>query len=297
MLRPKLLVFVFSVALFFSALPITCASRTVPLLTEPGLMIDLSFSSEHRFPLKTLTLAIVAPDGRTTWQYDAEGSKTVRLLMKEGSVLAENWYTTPGKYSLNVTYFFERPASAAHRASQEFLMTGDERRVTADLWFVEDTQKRRTFLADLTIVRVVPGSSGVWLLQDWTPTSEARPHYQIVNSTDHPIYGLGWRGNFFGSVEYQVNGHSIRYPRGHFCGTVSNGEPIQANGRAGSTEGYFIGDPGPFVNGRYRYVVEYSSVPTTAGIPAELTKKGLTRKRVQEIYEISVEFYIESQVK
>lgn len=262
-----------------------------------SLSIKLSFAAKERFPLKSLKLSIEAPDGRTAWQYTAEGEKDTDVLMKRGAVLAEEWYTAPGKYSLSVSYRLEGPVREPRQEKQEFLATGQELRMTADLWFIDDQEKHQTFLADLTIRRYLPGNNSVWLIQDWIPAREGQPRYQIVNSAGHPIYGVGWHGNFFGRIQQIVNGQWLNYPRGGFCGTVAGGQPIEANASAGSIEGYFIGGSNPFVTGRYRYVVQYSLIRTTEGVPAKLANGGLTRKRAQEIYEVSTEFYVEPNEK
>jgi hypothetical protein len=108
------------------------------------------------------------------------------------------------------------------------------------------------------------------------------------------IHGVSWFGNFFGSVQRNVAGLWISYPRGGFCGTVSAGEPIQPKQSGGSIEGYFIGDANPFVEGAYRYVVLYSLSPTSPGVPTALIEQGLTRKQVEDVYEVTAEFNVQS---
>jgi len=108
---------------------------------------------------------------------------------------------------------------------------------------------------------------------------------------------VGWPGNFFGHIQREVHGQWINYPRGGFCGTVAGGGPLEPNQSVGSIEGYFIGGANPFAEGRYRYVVQYSPSRTREGVPVDLSEKGQTRKRVQEIYEASAGFYVESNEK
>ena len=114
-----------------------------------------------------------------------------------------------------------------------------------------------------------------------------------MNDSDRLIYGVGWFGNFFGRVQRDVRGLWMDYPRGGFCGTVSAGRPIQPRRAVGSIEGYFIGDPNPFAEGSYRYVVHYSFSPISSGVPTALIEKGLALKQVEEVYEVVAEFQIE----
>ena len=279
---------------------VNCAKTSASSSLGPSLSIDLSFSTTQKFPLRSplrsLRLSAKAPDGSTTWQYAAEGEKEVDAFIKQSTLPPENWYTGPGQYSLQVSYCFAGTAGEVKQEAQAFLVAGQELRIAANLWFLEDQQKHQTLLADLTITRFLTGDQSVWLIQDWAPARRSMPRYQIVNSTNHPIYGVSWLGNFFGRIQRELSGHWINYPRGGFCGTVAGGESLEPNESAGSTEGYFIGGANPFVNGRYRYVVQYSLTPTSIGVPTELTDHGITRKRVQNIYEVSAEFYVESNL-
>jgi hypothetical protein len=285
-----------ALGLYLSALGtvVSCAEARASDLMAPSLTVDLSFSAKERFPLKNLELAIHEPGGRTTWRYAADGKIEADVLMKQANVLATDWYTTPGKYSLSVSYLLEGNDREVKQEEQEFLVSGEELRVTAKLWFNDDEEKHRAFLANLTLVRLLSSTGSVFLIQDWTPSPEARPRYQIINSTNRPIYGVDWLGNFFGKVRHEVRGQWMPYPRGGFCGTVEGGTPIGPSERAGSIEGYFIGDAKPFVNGKFKYVVQYSLSSPREAVPTDLMNNGKTRKRAQEIYEVSAEFYVTS---
>lgn len=263
---------------------------------EPTLLIRVSFSARDRFPLESFHLSLMAPDGAISWRYDAQGEVETNALMKQDAISAENWYGAPGEYELRVSYSVEGVSNQRRTKEQAFLVSGDELRIIGELWFIDDDEKRQALLADLTIRRFLASPGGVFLFKDWLPSPNGKPRYEIVNETDRPIHGVGWLGNFFGSVQRDVSGRGfwIPYPRGGFCGTVSAGKPIQPKERAGSIEGYFIGEANPFSEGAYRYVVHYSLSPISPGVPTKLIEKGLTRKQVQDVYEVAAEFRIQS---
>ncbi|HKA17387.1 MAG TPA: hypothetical protein VKN18_03640 [Blastocatellia bacterium] len=280
--------------LFFCELVAAPTAIGPPGFSEPSLSFRVRFSAKDRFPLEGLHLSVIAPDGRTGWQYDAQGEEETRALMKQEALSAENWYGVPGEYKVRVSYSLEGVSNEPRTEEQEFLVTGQELRIVTNLWFIDDDEKRQSLLADLTIRRLLPSSGDIRLIEDWIPTVDGKPRYEIVNDSDRVRYGVAWFGNFFGSVQRDVRGLWIPYPRGGFCGTVSAGKPIEPKQGAGSIEGYFIGDANPFIEGAYRYVVQYSLSSISMGVPAELTKRGMTRKQVEDVYEVAAEFRIQS---
>ncbi|HST53314.1 MAG TPA: hypothetical protein VLJ61_14985 [Pyrinomonadaceae bacterium] len=264
---------------------------------EPRFSVGLDFSSEGRFPLAYIELSVVAPDGRVSWTYKAEGKEQTDALIKQEALTPEGWYDMSGKYTLTVSYRIEGEAESLRAESQEFAADGQELRVGTRLWFISDKETHKSFLASMTLTRYLSTSSSVWLVGKWNPSREGRPRYEIVNSLTQPIYGVGWEGNFFGHVEAEAKGHWRGYPRGGFCGTVSAGKPIQPGGKDDSIEGYFMGEVSPFAKGRYRYVVSYSLEPSSFGVPTSFTDAGRTFKRMTDVYEVTEEFRVDSDAK
>jgi hypothetical protein len=213
--------------------------------------------------------------------------------MKQDGLSAENWQRAPGEYKVRVSYSLEGDSNEPRTEEQEFLVTGQELRIVTSLWFINDDERKQSLLADLTVRRLLRSPGGVLLIENWVPTTDGAPRYEVVNEGDRAIYGVGWLGNFFGRVERNVRGVWIPYHRGGFCGTVSAGKPIQPMESAGSIEGYFIGDAKPFTEGSYRYVVHYSLSPRSPGVPTALLEKGLTRKQVEDVYEVATEFRVQ----
>jgi len=283
----------FGLLFCLSVLPIANAPRRIPPRAQgPSLEFGITLSGQERRPLEKFQVAVIAPGGQISWTYQTETRKDTNALIQRGAILAQDWYTGPGNYSLRVSYSPTRPSGPPPVEQQGFALDGQELRITSNLWFIDDEKAGRVFLADLTTRRYLPGSGKVSLVQDWAPDPEARPQYRILNTSVGPIYGVGLYGNFFGTVQRNINGIWVAYPRGGFCGTVGMGQPLQPNEEVGSHEGYFIGQARPFVTGVYRYVAGYSLAPVSEGVPSELADKGLTLKRSQDIYEIAAEFYI-----
>ncbi|HEV8368104.1 MAG TPA: hypothetical protein VGQ39_09140 [Pyrinomonadaceae bacterium] len=288
MLNTKVLTFAIAVNLF-GLLSVGNSSATS---LGPNFAVKLSCSEATRSSLKSLDLSIEAPDGTSSWQYAIQD-----MTDSSDSITPNDWYKSPGTYTFRLAYCLKGKLCNLGLEKQEFLVTGDELQIAADLWFTTDAEERQTFLADLTIKRLIEGEKSVALIQDWSPTPGDLPHYQLVNWTKQPIYGAGWLGNFFGRIQFEGHGTWIRYPRGGFCGTVGLGQPLEPNHSVGSVEGYFIGTPTRFVTGRYKYVIQYSLRPVLEGVPTELMKTRTIRKRTQDIFEVSAEFFIDARAQ
>ena len=99
-------------------------------------------------------------------------------------------------------------------------------------------------------------------------------------------------GHFWGHILKQKNEDWFHYIRGGFCGTVAYIKWIQPGNEEFSHEGFFIGQPKPFVDGKYQYIVYYSDSPVTLWIPSENIENRITTIKIQDYYELTDEFSI-----
>lgn len=288
-------------ALIFLALTCLCvqAAASPPkrgaAYGPPDYSIGLAFSADEGFPLESIELSVAAPDGNVGWKFKAAGREEIDALIKREVLQPAGWYTSPGTYTLRVVYRIEGAAGTDEQ--QEFTADGSESRIWSGLRFVEEKKTRRAFLASAKTTRILHAPRGVWLVKKWSPAPDEQPLYEIINSLTQPLYGVSWRGNFFGHVSKETDGKWEPYVRGGFCGTVGAGKPIRPGGKGESIEGYFLSEVKPFVKGKYRYVVRYAFSPHSFGTPASYAEHGLTYKLVREIYEVVDEFQIDSDAR
>jgi hypothetical protein len=145
-------------------------------------------------------------------------------------------------------------------------------------------------LALFTAARLLP-ALGTRLRSQWTPHPRGEARYALENRTAEPLYGVGVRGHFLGTVERQDprTGTWQEFPRGSVVPPAEPGQPVPPHG-AGTAREHDVGpQPAPYTPGRYRFTVEYQHVPV-GGAPRDAA--GGTAKRVYDRYRAAVEFEI-----
>lgn len=215
-------------------------------------------------------LVVRAKSGNVASRCEVTSPKDARLCDRH-----RGWFSGPGTYAVEVTV--QRDASETLIAVQQFQVDGTEIGIQADLAFMSDNIETPLRLAELHVMRFLPSIPGVSLETAWTPASDARPVYRLVNHSANALHGVGWFGNYFGYIEQRVAGNWLPLQRGGFCGTVDFGKPLAPGQVTTSTEGFFIGDAKEFTRGDYRYVLRYSTVSAqSGGIPSEIYDSGRT---------------------
>jgi hypothetical protein len=162
----------------------TPGSAGLRSFSKPDLSFRLSFSAKDRFPLQRLRLRVIAPARTIAWQYDVQGLEEIDALLKQDTLVAESWYEAAGNYVVEVSYSLDEAPDKLTTEEQEFRVSGQELRIITSLCFIDDDEKKPALLADLTTRRLLRSPGGVLLFEDWLPSPNGKPRYEIVNDTD-----------------------------------------------------------------------------------------------------------------
>jgi hypothetical protein len=221
----------------------------------------LSQSSESKcnfiFDIETLSknqileMCILSYSKEKVWEFYSED--------KHGnfSITANNWAKIPGEYILTINVK-DKESSNVVSKSIDFSITGWEYKIKAYIRFCFSINRYGNTISDINIVRYYNSIDSVTIRNNWIPKSDGIPDYVIYNKMQRKIFGTGMWGNFFGWVEKLDSVKWRGYERGGFCGTSGAGEPIFPGDSICSYEGDFIGNPKPFIIGKYKYCVLYS---------------------------------------
>lgn len=252
--------------------------------------IPLEFSIQFNKSHQIIVLNIFSPDKEKVWEYsDKDSNLNKRGLHKD--VPSNNWYSKPGEYKLIIN-LIDKITNDELIYDYEYDVCGKENKILTDIWFHSGKNDSEYYVSNIYIKRYYNSyDSNITLYEKWTPQSDGMPAYTIQNNSQSIIYGAGMWENFFGWVEKLDSGKWNYYKRGGFCGTVGGGYPIYPRGSVISHEGAFIGDVNPFVKGKYKFCVFYSTEKVETGFT--ILANNFTDKITRDLYLIEKEFIID----
>ena len=162
-------------------------------LSNPLMLINISFSTEELFTLKFLKIEIISPDSTLTWMHEINSKSEIDSMQKmdlrgfrqKGAMQIDNWFTKKGNYQIVLNYQIDSLNPITATSKQIIFANGKELFFNIQISFAQaskitfgpehkiscfqESKLDLYYLIEFLIYRILPPDDKIKLVRKWIP--------------------------------------------------------------------------------------------------------------------------------